>query len=83
MLMYNCSSKLHKHKQKLHIAYLTSWHNSTFGYKLRTIEAKNAKKVKNSQPQLRIYWLLYKKKCNESMIHGIAILITDKNYINE
>jgi len=23
-------------KQKLHIAYLTSWNNSIFGYKLRT-----------------------------------------------
>jgi len=32
----NCSSQLHKHKQKLHILYLTSWHNSIFGYKLRT-----------------------------------------------
>jgi len=34
--------------QKLHIAYLTSWHNSIFGYKLRTeknnsIEAENLK----------------------------------------
>jgi len=26
---------LREHKQKLHIAYLTSWHNSIFGYKLR------------------------------------------------
>jgi len=33
---YNCSSKLRKNKQKLHIAYLTSWNNSTFGDKLRT-----------------------------------------------
>jgi len=24
------------------IAYLTSWNNSTFGYKLRTIEAENS-----------------------------------------
>jgi len=29
-------SQLHEHKQKLHIAYLTSWHNSIFGDKLRT-----------------------------------------------
>jgi len=28
-------------QQKLHIPYLTSWHNSIFGYKLRTIEAEN------------------------------------------
>jgi len=26
---------------KTHIAYLSSWHKSTFGNKLRTIEAKN------------------------------------------
>jgi len=36
LFMYNCSSQLREHKQKLHIAYLTSWHNSIFGYKLRT-----------------------------------------------
>jgi len=24
------------------IAYLTSWHNSIFGYKLRTIEVENS-----------------------------------------
>jgi len=30
------SSQLCKNKQKLHIAYLKSWHNSIFGYKLRT-----------------------------------------------
>jgi len=39
--MYNCSSQLRENKQKLYIAYLTSWNNSTFGYKLRTIEAEN------------------------------------------
>jgi len=33
---YNCSSQLCENKQKLHIACLTSWHNSIFGYKLRT-----------------------------------------------
>jgi len=33
---YNCSSQLRKNKQKLYIAYLTSWNNSIFGYKLRT-----------------------------------------------
>jgi len=36
--------QLHKHKQKINITYLTSWHNSIFGKKknrLRTIEAKN------------------------------------------
>jgi len=27
--------------KKLYMAYLTSWHNSIFGYKLRTIEAEN------------------------------------------
>jgi len=39
----DCSSYLREHKRKLHIAYryLTSWHNSIFGYKLRTIEAEN------------------------------------------
>jgi len=26
---------------QLYIAYLTSWHNSIFSYKLRTIEAEN------------------------------------------
>jgi len=26
-----------------------------------TIESENPKKVKNSQPQLKIYWFLYKK----------------------
>jgi len=30
------SSQLREKKQKLHIAYLTSWHNSIFGSKLRT-----------------------------------------------
>jgi len=43
--MYNFNSQLRKNKQKLYIAYLTSWHNSIFGYKfknrLRTIEAEN------------------------------------------
>jgi len=34
------SSQLRENKQKLH-SYLTSWHNITFGYKLRTIEAEN------------------------------------------
>jgi len=29
-----------EHKKKLHIAYLTSWHNGIFGYKLRTIRLK-------------------------------------------
>jgi len=27
-----CNSQLYKPKQKLHIAYLTSWHNRNFGY---------------------------------------------------
>jgi len=40
------------------IADLTSWHNSIFGFKLRTIEAENPLKVENSEPQLRIYWFL-------------------------
>jgi len=31
------SSQLHENKQKLHTAYLTSWHNSIFYYKLRTV----------------------------------------------
>jgi len=35
------SFQLRENKQKLHIAYLTTWHNSIFGYKLRTIEAEN------------------------------------------
>jgi len=34
-------SQLHEHKQNLHAANLTSWHNSIFGYKLKTIEAEN------------------------------------------
>jgi len=32
----NCSAQLREHKQKLHITYLIRWHNSIFGYKLRT-----------------------------------------------
>jgi len=28
---YSCSSQLRENKQKLHIAYLTSWNNSIFG----------------------------------------------------
>jgi len=41
LLMYiNCSSQLCENKWNF-IAYLTSWHNSIFGYKLRTIEAEN------------------------------------------
>jgi len=35
------SFQLREHNQKLHIAYLTSWHNSIFGSKLRTIEGEN------------------------------------------
>jgi len=30
------SQQLREHKQKLRIAYLISWRNSIFGYKLRT-----------------------------------------------
>jgi len=30
------SFQLSEHKQKLHLAYLTSWQNSNFRYKLRT-----------------------------------------------
>jgi len=33
----NCAST----NKNFIIAYLTSWHNRIFGYKLRTIEAKN------------------------------------------
>jgi len=36
LFIYSCRSQLHKHKQKLHVAYLSSWHNSIFGYELRT-----------------------------------------------
>ena len=35
---------------------------SKFNNKLRTNEAENGQKNKNSQPQLKIYWLLQKKK---------------------
>jgi len=41
--MYNlttASFQLRENKQNF-TAYLTSWHNSIFGYKLRTIEAEN------------------------------------------
>jgi len=48
-----CDSQLRK--LKLHIAHLTGWHNSIFGYKLRTIEAENLTKVENSQPHIIIY----------------------------
>jgi len=51
------SSQLRENKQKF-IAYLTSWHKSIFGFQVRTTEAENPKKVKNSKPQLRIYWFL-------------------------
>jgi len=34
-------AQLRENKQKLHTAYLSSWHKSIFGYKLRTIEAEN------------------------------------------
>jgi len=37
----SASSQLSENQQKLHIAYLTSWNNSIFRYKLRTIEAVN------------------------------------------
>jgi len=36
LLTYNYSSQLRDHKQKLHIAYWTSWRNIIFGYTLRT-----------------------------------------------
>jgi len=39
------SSQLREKKQKLHIAYLTSWHNSIFVInknRLRTIEVENS-----------------------------------------
>jgi len=36
LFMYNCSFQLREHKQKLYIAYLTSWHFNLLGYKLRT-----------------------------------------------
>jgi len=36
LFMYNCSSQVRKQNQKFHTAYSTSWHNSFFGYKLRT-----------------------------------------------
>jgi len=36
LFTYNYSSQMREYKQKLYIAYLTSWHNSIFGYKLRT-----------------------------------------------
>jgi len=34
------------------------WHNCIFDYKLKTIEIENSWNVKNSQPQLNIYWFL-------------------------
>jgi len=41
---YNCNSLLRENKQKLHIAYLTSWNNSIFSYKLRFLWL-NVKKI--------------------------------------
>jgi len=41
--------------QKTSYSLFNSWHNSIFGNKLRTTEDENSEKVKNSQPQLRIY----------------------------
>jgi len=34
--------------QKLHIAYLLSWYNSIFDYKLKTIELKILKKLRTA-----------------------------------
>jgi len=58
LFTYNCKCV---RTNKNFIAYLTSWHNSIFGYKSRTdYEQLRLKilKVKNSEPQLRIYWFL-------------------------
>jgi len=39
---YSCTTASCASTNKnLHIAYLASWHNSIFGYKLRTFEAEN------------------------------------------
>jgi len=54
------SSQQREHNQKLRIVF-NKLALQYFGYKLRTIEAENPSKVKNSEPQLRIYWFLYKK----------------------
>jgi len=35
------SSKLREKTKNFNRAFLTSWHNSILGYKLRTIEAEN------------------------------------------
>jgi len=43
-MLINVQLQLHKHKQKLPIAYLTSWHNIFWLL------------IKNSQPELIIYW---------------------------
>jgi len=48
---------------KTSCSYLTSWYNSIFGHKLRTIEAENAYKVTNSELVLNSEFTgSYKKK---------------------
>jgi len=51
-----------REQTKASYSFLINWHNSIFGNKLRTIEDKNPRKVKNNEPQLRIYWFLQKKQ---------------------
>jgi len=36
LFTYNRCFQLREHKQKLHVAHLTSWHNNNLGYNLRT-----------------------------------------------
>ena len=48
---------------------------SKFKNKLKTYEAKNRQKIKNSQPQLKIYWFL--KKMGQ---HMYIIFLSNVDY---
>jgi len=52
----NCSSQLHKHKQKLHIAYLTSWR----------MRLKILKKLRTASLNSE-FTGSYNKKCNSNI----------------
>ena len=54
---------------------------SKFLNQLRAIEAQNWQKIKNSQPQLKIYWFK-KKKCTSGIIKAEynKVLLPDTFY---
>jgi len=48
LFTFSYGSQLRKHKQKLPVAYLMSWQNNIFNYKLRTIELKILRKSRTA-----------------------------------